>query len=590
MLALLALTAGVYFSTLNAPFVYDDYFHIVANTGIHTLTNLRALFHSGFQETRPIFVLSLALNYFAGGSAPLVYHVTNLVIHLANGLLFLAVLMLVESFFPERRNGKIRWVPIGAASIFLLHPLQTESVIYINSRSGLLMTSFVLACVATFLEFRRSPSIQRSILFYGASLLFEICALLSKENAVVLPVLLLGADFFLCPRRTKSSVRSDFKIHAPFWFALAVIPTLYMFFETPHYRTIGLEVMSPRHHFLTQAGVWVRFLEMYLVPIGQNIDHDFEITTSLFDPRFLFSFGLLGLLFGAAVKYYRKLPLFTLGLAWFAVTLSPTNSIVPFRDFMAERHLYLPLAGLSLATVVLIEQLGKRAVGIAAIAWIILLTGMTYARNQVWNSEVSLWQDSVGKSPQKPRPYLNLGAALADEGRYTEAEVALRHALTLNPTYPEALFNLGFVLRKSEREREAQESLRRLLLLEPHHVDGRTLLAKSLAKDGRLDDAVQLLRDGYIYPGAFPKCALLAAQLEIQAGRSKAAEKTLKDALRRAPAIPPLYMALGRLYWNEGKKPQALSAFHEALSLSGTPAAELERASHELASLVDQEE
>jgi tetratricopeptide (TPR) repeat protein len=420
ILALAILGSIAYWNSFDVPLVFDDLASIQGNAALQFGESLTpALF-----ATRPILYLTYALNYRLHGQQVWGYHLVNLVLHILNGILVLLIgIHVFRSLGVADSRAQVS--AFLAAAFFLIHPVQTESVAYISSRSELLSTLFY--CLAILLFVTRE---ERRIGFTW-SLVIAIpffFGLLSKETVISLPAALLLYDFLFF---SKSDWRAVYR-RWPFYvtFAAGAIVAIYFFMTTVLAGSIGAGAgrLSPWHYFLTELRVIVTYVRVLLVPVGLNLDHDFRPSTSLLDPSVIGSAILLVALVGLAWRLRRSQPVVSFSIFWFFITLSPTSSFVPILDTAFEHRLYLPLVGLSLTFPVLVDYIARLArpklrVGVAPVcaAVLVVLVVATILRNDVWGEETRLWSDVITKSPHKARPYNNLAMAYFKRGQYDRA-------------------------------------------------------------------------------------------------------------------------------------------------------------------------
>jgi Flp pilus assembly protein TadD len=224
-----------------------------------------------------------------------------------------------------------------------------------------------------------------------------------------------------------------------------------------------------------------------VLPVGQTVDHDVALRTSLAEPAVLASAAVLlalaaaaaGLLLAASPRRSRPVDpaarLAALGIVWFFLALSVESSLIPIVDLMYEHRVYLPFAGLSLTMATLVALGARRlAPGRAAVFTVgvgLLLAGVlggvTWKRNGAWASEVALWTDAVEKAPRKARPRHNLGVVLNAQGRRAEAMALLQEAVRLDPNYAQGHESLGVALSDAGRESEAEAQFRKAIALDP---------------------------------------------------------------------------------------------------------------------------
>lgn len=513
----------------------------------------------GYQAfpTRPLAYASFALNYFLGGLDTLGYHLVNLAVHATSALLVYALVLLLQQApvfgrgAPGRGGGLV--APL-AALLFAVHPIQTEAVTYIVQRLSSLATLFFLAALVSYLKARLRMLDHPGARSWGwlmASWCFALAATKTKEIAFTLPVIvvLVEACFFFGPLGRRVLVVLPYALIA-LLIPLALVPL-----GTPLSQLLSVADVSTRlqttisrwEYLCTELRVLVTYLRLLLVPVGQNLDYDYPLSKSVLEPAVLGSLGLLLGLCGAAAGLFvharrravglMQLPAF--GLAWFFVTLSVESSVIPIVDVIFEHRLYLPSVGalialgaLSTAGFGALEARGMRAAGAALLATVVvLLAGATVARNRVWSSTVTLWEDVVRKSPAKARTHFNLGNAYAEQGRPAEAIEKFQEALRLRPDYAHAWNNLG----------AAHLALHRI-------TEARQAVEEALKKDSTLASAWQNL-----------------GQIELASQRPAEAMRAFERATELAPAAPAGWFLLGRAHALAGRPREAVRCYLESL-------------------------
>ncbi|MDD5390234.1 MAG: tetratricopeptide repeat protein [Gallionellaceae bacterium] len=419
---LLAATLLAYLNALPAAFQFDDYNIIVDNPNVHSL----ALWWQQVFTLRPLLKLGYALNWSSGFGA-FGFHAVNLLLHLAN----VALLWRLSAHFPrpaDWNQEQNRHARLLLLLLFALHPIQSESVTYISGRSMSQMALFSLAGLWFWLE---AAARSRPWLWRGAALFCFTAAVLSKEVALVAPLLLL-----LFPRR---NARRDALWLAGFLFGATLLLFLAFGYQRlltePPARDLGVNLASELNAVFYLLGQLLR-------PLALNIDPDLPELHG-FSPLLGVQAALLA---GAlALAWWRRArwPWFIFGLAWFLLLLLPTHSLIPRLDLASERHLYLAAIGVYwLAAVALTGLLSARYR--AALLILLALAGMSFtaARNVDYQNEINLWQTTVKQSPGKARAWNNLGYAYRLAGRLPEARAAFNEALRHDPGYRRAQANL----------------------------------------------------------------------------------------------------------------------------------------------------
>jgi tetratricopeptide (TPR) repeat protein len=231
---------------------------------------------------------------------------------------------------------------------------------------------------------------------------------------------------------------------------------------------------------------------LYPVPSRLNLDYDFPLSRSLVDPlTTLLSLGVIIAALGLAFLLARKDRLLSFCLFWFFGNLALESSILGL-EIVYEHRTYLPSMLFILAAVVLADRnLASKPLKItAACSIVMVLCAWTYERNTVWRSAVSLWRDTVNKSPQKARPRNNLANALKRQGELAEAIAHYKIALSIKPDYAKAFNNLGTALAAAGDIELALVQFRRALALEPRFAEAHNNLGVAMAGQERFQEAL----------------------------------------------------------------------------------------------------
>jgi hypothetical protein len=504
-LALIAvLGLLVYSNTFQAPFQWDDRYDyllenpVVKDLGYFAETSRAAgLKHYDALRNRYIGYLTFALNYKIHGLDVKGYHIVNIAVHLINSMLVYWLVLLTfgtpflaPAFFtpspaptPPLREGREgegekRYIALFTALLFVSHPIQTEAVTYIFQRLTSLAALFYLASVAFYVKWRlkieqRSsaavhPSTSSGCMVslsnhasYILSLVSAALAMKTKENAFTLPIMVALYEFLFFKGRKGSRIL----YLIPLLPTLFIIPLTLISADNPAGEVAGGEDpaagsyqgISRADYLFTQFRVIVTYMRLLFLPVNQNIDYDYPVFHSFFNPQVFSSFlFLLSVLCSGIYLLHRsksdpflRVPAF--GIFWFFIALSVESSIIPIPMVINEYRAYLPSVGLFavLSTVVFLVSRRWRRTKTPALAGaalvIAVLSGAAYARNGVWGNEISLWEDVIKKSPLKARGYDNLGNAYFNKKMYDRAEEHYAISLRLNPQNAKAHNNLGFI-------------------------------------------------------------------------------------------------------------------------------------------------
>lgn len=504
---LVLVTLAVFGNTLTAGFVLDDTAYIVENHVLRDLGNLWKFIDvpadsvvqdlsPGFLKGRNIRWVSFAIDYAIGRGAPWVFHLTNLILHASAA--FLLYLL------------SLRWLGKGwalfAALLFLVHPIQTNAVAYIFGRKDILAALFTLGTLICCYRFRESGRVRWLVV---ASVAY-VTGFLSKENAIVAPVLLLAADVAFWPRTSLGGCgredwfrslisRSEYWVLAGvgmalmfrqlgvsgIWAALNGVVGLITFPDLLWAGPLwGPYLVTPEPN-LSLANLLLFYFAKLLWPFGLLADYKDVFSVDLVPPGLSVPIGIVGgaLILYAMVKSRGPLAVFFFGVAWVIVALLPVCHFVPFHYPVAEHYLYLPVAGFSLSVAATGEKWLSRG-GLWS-QWVVIgillaLSAGTIMRNQAWQSMVTLTQDILEKAPDHPRAKNTLVHLLAEQGDYAAALFLAEEMTSRNPASAVNWFNLGYLYDRAGDYRKAAGGYRRAIALQNTMWDAYSALADDL--------------------------------------------------------------------------------------------------------------
>ena len=457
---LISLLGVLFFSNhLNNPFQFDSVAYIVNNAN---LKNPETLLSFEFWKkeflARGLLRISLALNAYLDGFRPFGYHIFNLAFHILNALLLFFVLGKSLRRFGMEAVGwgseRIRSVSFFSAVFFLCHPIQTESVIYIMSRSEVIASTFYLAGFLLFQQLleRSSTSHLQYGLYFLSIFLIALVGFSVKQIVATLPAIMIL--YYLCSCPDHSPALQFLKKWR--WAITGIIAGVagFLFYKllTDETFLIGPsrpeEMVGRAKYMLSQPSVIVfYYLKMLLFPMNLNIDPDIAVVTSLLSWNFLLPMFCIAFLLLCSLKVFKTRFVFFF-LCWFFIILSPSSSIVTLHDLAAEHRTYLASAGIFILFACGVAEVTcrwgeTRPLNITLIFCVFALGIMTMKRNAVWQSELSLWQDTHQKSPHKLRPLINLARAHSLEGNSEKAIQYYQESLVKGPGVFATNYNLG---------------------------------------------------------------------------------------------------------------------------------------------------
>ena len=395
----------VYGPALSGAFVLDDRYLPFMDPNAAQMT-----LRTWVTGLRPLLYFSYWLNFQSSGIEPYMYHVTNVFLHFLGSV----VIALVAARLLELAGttGRARTIlSVIAGGLFLLHPLQTESVAYVASRSEVLSVLLYFSAFAVFL-YRRTESI--TILRAAAVVVLFAAAISTKEHTLTLAALLLLADYYW----GLGGIRKNGLLYGMLA-AAGAGGAFVVWRELKDAPTAGFNVagLTPASYFFTQCRVIWTYVRFFFLPFGQNVDPDVAVSHSLLDHGAIFGLAALVALVAAAWIYRKRWPLAAFGIFMFCCFWRRLRPSSRSCDVSAERRLYLPFLGLVLVCLEFLRRLKISQAAWAGAAIVAVCSVLTYQRSAVWASPVALWQDAANKSPQKWRPHFQLASALYESGK-----------------------------------------------------------------------------------------------------------------------------------------------------------------------------
>ncbi len=590
---IVAAALVAYANSFAGVFVYDDEPTILLNPSVRDLWSSLFPTAGTTASGRPVANLTFAFNYALGGTSVGGYHAVNLAIHTLAGLTLFGLVRrtIAQGWRTERvaaqptpkkpaatvqavPNAADRPIPsgwtgaatafaFGAALLWTLHPLQTESVTYVVQRVESLMGLFYLA---TFYCFVRSLESTHALRWRSLAVTACLLGMGTKEVAATGPALLILFDRTFVAgtfRRAWTERRGFYLALAATWLPMAALVA-----TTGGNRdgTVGFDVgLAPWTYWLTQPEAVVRYLALAVWPHPLVFDYD---PASARELAAVLPYAAIVLpLAGATLWALRHRPVAGFLGAWFLAILAPTSIVPNSMQVIAEHRMYLPLAALLVAGAGGLHRLLGRH-SMAAI--LVLAAGLGWAtaqRNTVYRSERSIWADTVAKVPANDRAHNNLGNVLAKEGEVAVAVEHYRAALRIRPNCSDTHYNLGNALRRLGNPAAAIPHYEESLRLAPRQPDARAALANACEEAGRSDEALAHYRQALqLAPGDVAVRNRLG-RLLATVGRLPEAIEQYEQVVTIAPGSAQAHVDLGLVLAMSDRTTEAIPRFEQALRL-----------------------
>ncbi|MGD0283385.1 MAG: tetratricopeptide repeat protein [Dissulfurispiraceae bacterium] len=510
----------------------------------------------------------------------------------------------VEQFTPSQplnfsTSGNTAGIAFFSAMLFAVHPLQTEAVTYVMQRFASLVAFFYLLSLTAYIRFRLETDNQRVMVpqkvvipakagiqgisnypkrldsrlhgndektlfqtfcniakvgrwsFYAITLLSAVLAMKTKENAFTLPIVIVLYEFcFFSPSPSVPAspvppvlLSRRFLYLAPILLTLLIIPLTHTSPGDSFQLDPGSygQIRPQPDYLLTEFRVIITYLRLLFFPINQNLDYDYPLCKSFFDPPVLLSFIFLTALFSLGVYLVKgkrqkievekvgscevgqqpfekfspsqvlnlsascgapELRLMGFGILWFFITISVESSVIPLWMLICEYRVYMPSVGVIICAVTgafllgrfLLSQFTSHVPRIILIM-LVLVTGVfsvaAYLRNDLWADSIRLWEDTVKKSPSDSLAHINLARQYETRNMIDKALDQYQIAIRLHPDYAPAHFLLGTLYLKFNVIDKALEQYQNAIRLKPDYADAYNNLGLIYQHSNMPDKAVE---------------------------------------------------------------------------------------------------
>lgn len=457
IVAIPLLVLAVYHRTFTYPFHFDGQVKIKSNEVYQTLG------WKNFPRTpRSLVGLTWRLNYQADGGTLVGYHIVNTSIHIVASLLLFGfiyqTLRLPE--IPDRYRDHATLLAVAVALLWAVHPLQTQSVTYIVQRYESLMGMFFLLSLFCFV---RGFTSKNQVAWYLGSVLACIASALSKEVAVVIPLVVLWYDRVFLAQSWSDLIRNRWPVYLGLfasWLILAQLALVPLDNHNENGTVLVHELdfsaeepirtlVGPKEYLYSQAHAIPFYLQLTILPMGQSLDHSWRATYSLAEA--IWPGVIVVAALGLTVWCIFRAPRWSFVGACFFLILAPTSSILPIQDIVFEHRMYLPLAAvLTLIVFGIYEGLRRtepeqssgsshlsaaQSLMVLLVILVAVYGGVSIARNEVYRDADSMWHDVLAKNPNNPRAYHGIAHAYIMQGDWAKAIPYLEKTIELHPEY-----------------------------------------------------------------------------------------------------------------------------------------------------------
>ena len=522
-----------YYPALHTPFVFDDIPNIVMNGSVHTpvFNEILNAFHSNVSGSRPLAMLTFAVNYWIGDLNVYSYHLFNLGVHIVNAVMLyfciVAMCSIPGSHVGEDMDGRVlRNLAFWGAMLWALNPVQHQAVTYIVQRMTSLATLFYLLGILSYLKFRGNR-LSGNLACILISLCF-VAGMACKEIVITMPICLILMDRIL--------IRPGQQLHVKWTAALIcsviVVSAVYIHGRLPDFfEKYPNRDFSPYERLLTEPRVLWHYLSLLILPLPDrlHLDYYYKISHSLISPftTLLAIIATLAVLTSAWIQR-RRWPLLSFAIIFFFLAASVEASFLNLEIAFIHR-IYLPSLFVFPALLMCFPLRLNKYLGPAVIVIFSLFTYGTMQRNYEWQTTARLWQADYDRHASPDRSIINGSKGLMELGRYQEAIARLEpisdkfsgkdkflalYILALSHFFmddytkaiadfermddyykkvDQVLFYEGLAYLNLHRDKEVEVIEARLYELFPHRPYRSILIAEQERRNGSYKEAISVL-------------------------------------------------------------------------------------------------
>lgn len=582
----LSITFICFLPSLQNKFInLDDTQYVVENPVVKDFNseNLKIIFSEQFVGNyQPVTMLSYMIDYKFFGMKPFGYHLMNLIFHLLNTVL---VFLIVRKLIPLSDAGGREWAAFITSLLFGIHPLHVESVSWIAERKDVLYGFFFLWALYLYIQPPLPPKegiLARMFSHFGGVrrgfCLFLFClALLSKAQAVVLPVVFFAVDFLMKRKFTQKI----FLEKIPFFVLAAAFGLIAINVQGKAGAMQTFQYFPFYERILFSCYALMTYLHKLILPINLSCFYPYPETDDKINTVWVYiSPALLLALAFVIWKYLRKSnppqspfvrgkEVVLFGVAFFLITIILVLQLLPIGDALyADRYTYIPSIGLFFIASHYFVPYMKNKIAVAiALAYLFFFCYLTFQRTKTWHDSITLYTDAIDKGYKAAIIYNNRGAVLSDSARNEEALKDFTSLVELKPHYPNGWRNKGLVHERLGQKEDAIKSFSEEI--KNHPADAKNYLSRGTLLEGKNDfegaikDFSKMIElDPNSGEGYYARAEALG-----KSGKMKEALTDINKAIDFSPDNGQAYNNRGIIFSMSGKYREAVNDFTKSLEL-----------------------
>lgn len=495
LLIILAFGIVAYANSFSNEFLYDDEHYIQRNSYIRDFSHLKDIFRKNVGAGsfhldnfyRPIQLLAYSIVYRIFSLNVFGYHLLNLLLHLSNAILVYFFTLVLF------RRGDLSFI---SSLLFTVHPVHTEAITYMNGTADPLAMFFGLLSLYLYLKANKN-------IYYFASLICFIMALLSKETIIILPFLVILLDLYKGEFSKKLMMK-----YIPYFMLMCcyiLIRATILNFTGSFNLFAESNIYTENLHYriFTFLASLVEYYKLLLAPINLQYDRRMIVFVSFLAPKVLFSLILFLVFSYFAYRSFKSNKVIFFGFIWFFISLAPVSGVVPINGFTMEHWLYFPSVGFSIVFSYLMVKLSKKVYPIIQkpkgsyvglyipilLVIAIIFSYRTIERNKDWKDAITFYNKILEHNPSAARVHNNLAMAYSNKGMLDEAKKQYEMAIALEDRYPQTHHNLARLYFRKGMVKEGISELKKAIAIDNNFIYSHLALKEVYEKLGRLREA-----------------------------------------------------------------------------------------------------
>ena len=559
IILIIILGFAVYGNALNGEFIWDDEHLVKDNVYIKSPSHITKIFTKQIAASigdrynfyRPLLIFTFMIDYSLWKLDVRGYHLSNILLHI---LVALSIFWLMNILYNDQG------ISLLTSLFFLVHPIHTEAIAYISGRADPLAAILMLLCFILYINEVSSKRIG----VYTLMLLSYILALLSRENSLILPALLLLYHYTFKK-----------KLLAKKFLPILSIAFIYILLRLTALKFLLPHISCPFTVFERMPGFFVaitNYTRLMFLPFNLHM----EYVNRLFQLTNLQVIAGMFILFSLLIYAFRKRDgnrLVFFSIAWLFITLLPVSNLYPLNAYMAEHWLYIPSIGFFLLLAkglsFLYRRRGFRIVAILSIIGLLIFYSfLTIRQNAYWREPLVFYERTLRYAPDSSRMYNNLGFIYYATDRNQEALAAYKRAIEINPDYAETYNNLAAIYKNINKNKEAIASLRKAIEINPGYAEAYNNLGLVYYNTNKNQEAIAAYKKAIEINPDLAKAYNNLGSVYYAVNKNQEAITAYKKAIEINPDLASVYNNLGNVYFAVNKNKEAIALYKEAIEIN----------------------